>query len=312
MIAQSMSRCRAPSEYRAARVGAIAGGRRTTGPRLKYIDHPSFDDPTAGDAILAPLTGTVEDRVYRRLQSPGWLNRLPASRVGATFLSREQEAHLFRKMNFLKCRANQLEAQLDPVRPDLDDLNEIERLQCAAQAVKNLIVEMNLRLVVSIAKTRAKVGYDLAECTSDGNLALIQAVDGFDFAKGNRFSTYATRAIRNILTRNEWRFTRRSVCSLALYGDSVAAPDYGGDEHEYQEVQNQRLRALRRWLGQLDKREQRVLASRYGIGGVPKLTLVQIGENLGISKERVRQIESRAQDKLRRFAEREALKHLEM
>ena len=312
MIAQAIRHRSSPPECGAVGVAAIARARRAASPRLKYIDHPSFDDPTAGDAILAPLTDTVEDRVSRRLQSPGWLNRGPASRAGATLLSREQEAHLFRKMNFLKCRANQLEEQLDPDRPDLDDLSEIERLQCAAQAVKNLIVEMNLRLVVSIAKTRAKVGYDLAECISDGNLALIQAVDGFDFAKGNRFSTYATRAIRNVLTRNEWRFTRRRGCSLVLYEDSLAAPDYGGDEHEYQEAQNQRLSALRRWLGRLDKREQRVLASRYGIGGAPKLTLVQIGEDLGISKERVRQIETRAQDKLRNFAEREALEHLEI
>ena len=55
--------------------------------------------------------------------------------------------------------------------------------------MRNRIVEMNLRLVVAIAKTRVKAGYDLSECVSDGNLALIQAVDGFDFARGNRFST---------------------------------------------------------------------------------------------------------------------------
>ena len=48
-----------------------------------------------------------------------------------------------------------------------------------------------------IAKTSVRAGYDLSECISDGNLALIEAVDGFDFARGNRFSTYATWAIRN-------------------------------------------------------------------------------------------------------------------
>jgi RNA polymerase primary sigma factor len=312
MIAQSVSYRHAPSECRASRVGSIARGRRTTCPRLKYIDHPSFDDPTAGDAIMAPLTDIVDDHVSRRFQSPEWLNRVPASRSGATFLSREQEAHLFRKMNFLKRRAIQLESQLDPERPDPDDLNEVERLRCEAQAAKNLIIEMNLRLVVSIAKTRAKVGYDLAECVSDGNLALIQAVDGFDFAKGNRFSTYATRAIRNVLTRNEWRFMRRRGCSLALYEDSLAAPALRGEEQERAEAENQRRTALWRWLGRLDKREQRVLASRYGIAGAPKLTLVQIGEDLGISKERVRQIETRARNKLRKFADHEAVEPLDI
>ena len=170
---------------------------------------------------------------------------------------------------------------------------------------------MYLRLVVSIAKTHAKVGYDLAECVSDGNLALIMAVDGFDFAKGNRFSTYATRAIRNVLTRNRWRFPRRRGHSLGPYEDSLTAPDSGADEQERQEVQIQRRSALGRWLSRLDKREQRILESRYGIGGVPRLTLLQIGAALGISKERVRQIETRAQAKLRKFAQREALEHVQ-
>jgi DNA-directed RNA polymerase sigma subunit (sigma70/sigma32) len=52
-------------------------------------------------------------------------------------------------------------------------------------------------------------------------------------------------------------------------------------------------------LGRLDKRERRILASRYGIGGGPEQTLIQIGRDLGISKERVRQLVARAQAKLR-------------
>jgi RNA polymerase primary sigma factor len=249
--------------------------------------------------------------VSRRLQSLERLNRLPASRPGATFLSREQEAHLFRKMNFLKYRANQIEEQLDPVWPNLGHLDEIGQLRCEAQALKYRIMQTYLRLVVSIAKTHAKVGYDLAECVSDGNLALIMAVDGFDFAKGNRFSTYATRAIRNFITRNGWRFQRRRGQSWGPYEDSLTAPDSGADEHERQAAQNLRQSALRRWLSRLDKREQRIIESRHGIGGAHRLTLFQIGEAMGISKERVRQIETRAQVKLREFAAHEALEHLE-
>jgi RNA polymerase primary sigma factor len=163
---------------------------------------------------------------------------LPGSGTGAKFLSREQEAHLFREMNFLKWRANRLEEQLDWDRPSPADLDEIERLRCEAQTLKNRIIEMYLRLVVSIAKSHSKIGYDLAECVSDGNFALIMAVDGFDFAKGYRFSTYATRAIRNFLTRNSWRFQRRRGQSLGPYEDSLTAPDSGADEQERQAAQN--------------------------------------------------------------------------
>ncbi len=62
-----------------------------------------------------------------------------------------------------------------------------------------------------------------------------------------------------------------------------------------------------RWLGQLEKRERRILVSRYGIGGVPKLTLAQIGQELGISKERVRQVRTCALAKLRKLARLEKI-----
>ena len=146
MIAQAIRHRSSPPECRAVGVAAIARARRAASPRLKYIDHPSFDDPTARDAILAPLTHTIDDQVSRAFQSRDVACLVSGGPLRPTFLSREQEAHLFRKMNFLKCRANQLEEQLDPDRPDPGDLDEIERLRCEALAVKNRIVEMHLRI----------------------------------------------------------------------------------------------------------------------------------------------------------------------
>ncbi len=145
------------------------------------------------------------------------------------------------------------------------------------------------------------------DSVSDGCLALIRAVDGFDFARGNRFSTYATRAIRNKLTENASRFILRRGHPFAIYEESLAAPDPGVDEHELEELQNHRRSMVRRWLGQLGELERRVLESRYGIGGAPQQTLAKIGQELGVSKERVRKIVVRAQAKLRKFARLEGL-----
>jgi RNA polymerase primary sigma factor len=280
--------------------------------RLRYIDHPSFAEPAAREAILGPLTQTVDDQVSRRLQPPEWLAHFPPGRSGAPFLSREQEAHLFRKMNYLKCRANQLKEQLDPDWPTPGDLDEIDRLQSEALAIKHRIVETYLRLVVSIAKAHVGAGYDLSDCVSDGNLALVQAVEGFDFSRGNRFSTYATWAIRNGVAENKRKFIRSRRQPFALYEASLTAPDSGALDHEREVTQDQRRRVLRRWLGRLEKRERWILARRYGIGGAPEQTLARIGQELGISKERVRQIEVRAQTKLRKFARLEALDPLEI
>ena len=296
-------RARSVRQCRAAGLGPTARARRNIGTRLNYIDHPSFDDPTARDAILAPFTESADDEASHQLQPSEWLRPFPAGRSGAPFLSREHEAHLFRKMNYLKCRANQLlSEQLDPDRPNAADLDEIELLQREALTVQNRLVEMYVRLVVSIANRRARVGYDLCECVSDGNLALIRAVDCFDFAKGNRFSSYATRVIHNVLARNEWRFMRRRVHQFALNEEFVAARDSDDLECEREEAQNERRKVLNRWLGRLDKRERRILVNRYGLGGAAVQTLAQIGRELAISKERVRQIEVRAQIKLREFA----------
>jgi RNA polymerase primary sigma factor len=86
-----------------------------------------------------------------------------------------------------------------------------------------------------------------------------------------------------------------------------AAADTRTDEHEYETAQKRNEEAVKGMLGRLDDRERRIIISRYGINGASEQTLEQLGRELGITKERVRQIESRAQEKLRRIAIEEKL-----
>jgi RNA polymerase primary sigma factor len=312
MIAESMSRRTSPSEYGSALPGAIARARRILGMKVGYIDHPSFADPTARDVVLAPPGEPDDDGAGLPPEAPGRTAPPPAGRSGAQLLSRDQEAYLFRKMNDLKRRANWLKERLDPDRPSPGDLHQIERLLSEALAVKNRIVEMNLRLVVSIAKTWVGSGYGLPESVSDGTLALIQAVDGFDFARGYKFSTYASWAIRNQLTREKRRSIRGRGQSLAPCEESLAASDSGVEEHEREEVRDKWRSAVRRWLARLNPRERQILTTHYGIGDAPQQTLTQIARELGITKERVRQIVDRARAKLRKWARLEGLEPLEI
>jgi RNA polymerase primary sigma factor len=284
---------------RKSRKADIERARRLLATKLTYIAHPSFDDPSAHDAILAPSPG---------IEIPG-LDRTPVSQGpdrdfsrGTRLPSREQEAHQFRKMNYLKCLACRIRDRIDPDSPDRGDLDQIERLQAEAVKLKNQIVETHLRLVVSLAKKRVRARYDMPERISDGTFALMHAVDRFNFALGNRFSTYATWAIHNEFTQHDRKERRRKNQSLVLYLDSLASPDSVSDEPEHEEAQNRRTAVVGRWLDRLDKRERRILASRYGIDGGPEQTMLQIGRDLGISKERVRQLVNRAQAKLRGFA----------
>ena len=210
-------------------------------------------------------------------------------------------------MNYLKCLAGRIRDRIDPHRPAAADLDEVERLQDEALKLKNRIVEANLRLAVAVAKKRLRPGDRLPERVSHGNFALLLAVDHFDFARGNRFSTYATWAIINELARNDRR-ERRRVRTVALYLDALAVPDDSeGERYEQDDLQSERRARVERLLRRLDRRERRIIVNRLGIGGATEETLREIGVGLGISKERVRQLEQRAYAKLRVWARLEAL-----
>ncbi len=276
--------------------------------KLEYMPHPSFDDPNARESILGPMPEPADGKAPRRTKAPKGLPPYLSSLYEVPLLGREQEAHLFRKMNYLKFLANQLRDQVDPTRARTSDLDEIERFQEEALAVKNQIIRSNLRLVVSIAKRHVGPSNNFFELVSDGNMSLIRAVEKFDYARGNKFSTYASWAIMKNFARTIPEENYRRDRFVTGHEEMFeAAADTRIDEHEYETVQKRNQEAVKGMLGRLDDRERRIIVSRYGINGVSEQTLEQLGRELGITKERVRQIESRAQEKLRKIAIEEKL-----
>ena len=139
-------------------------------------------------------------RPARRVGRPG-LPPYLASLYEMPLLTREQEAHLFRKYNYLKYKAAKLRDELDPAQPKSSLMDEIEALQQQTVATKNEIARANLRLVVSIAKRHVTPDQNFFELVSDGNMSLLRAVEKFDFARGNKFSTYASWAIMKNFAR---------------------------------------------------------------------------------------------------------------
>jgi RNA polymerase primary sigma factor len=281
------------SSVDASRSAMEAQARRLLGAELRFVPHPSFDDPAAYPVILGPGPAVSEG----------------ADPHPDPLLTREEEAHLFRKMNFLKHRAARLRDAINPVEAAAD-LDLIEALQGEAQAVKNQIVRANLRLVLSMVKRVIRPGQDIAELLSDGFLALIRAVEKFDFSRGNKFSTYASWAILHNLSRDSSKNRRRDRLVTGHAAMLEFAHDYRHDTRP-REAEQERLReAVRGLLGRLDDRERTIIVGRFGLEGAGEKTLAQLGAELGITKERVRQIEARARDKLLKLAQAEEFEPL--
>jgi RNA polymerase primary sigma factor len=249
--------------------------------------------------------------------------------------------------------------------PLLTAAQEVElakRIERGDGAAKELMINSNLRLVVSIAKRYRGQGLSFLDLIQEGVLGLIRAVEKFDWRRGFKFSTYATWWIRQAVQRGiqnrarairvpvhvieierraaraerelavslgreptdeevadaakvdvermlEARAAMRSVGSLdqplgddgdGTVGDLVASPE--GDPANDPTV-GRDFRALRHALGALPDRQRRVVELRYGLTGGPPLPLAAIGDQLGLTRERVRQIEFQALERLRRTRE---------
>jgi RNA polymerase primary sigma factor len=300
LLAQQYGRSRASIQH------AVNEGRahRILEQKLEYVDHSSFADPAAEAEILAPMPVLAGKASAARIKPPAGLPPYLASLYGdGPLLSREQEAHLFRKMNYLKYRAARLRERLVPERARTADLDAIERFQEEALAVKNQIIRANLRLVVSISKKRVGTTNNFFELVSDGNMSLIRAVEKFDYARGFKFSTYASWAIMKNFARSiPEEKSRRDRFVTGHEEMFEAAADHRTGEREYESDHRRNQEAVAGMLGRLNDRERQILVSRYGLGGASEMTLEQLGKEMGITKERVRQIESKAQEKLRKFA----------
>ncbi len=282
--------------------------RRLLDAKLEFIDHSSFSVPGSAAEILGPMPEPADGKAPRRPKAPKGLPPYLASLYEVPLLDREQEMHLFRRMNYLKHRAAAVRSKIDPSRAKTADLDEIERLQEDALAVKNQLIRSNLRLVVSIAKRHVGPSNNFFELVSDGNMSLIRAVEKFDFSRGNKFSTYASWAIMKNFARTIPEENYRRDRFVTGHEEMFeAAADNRTDEHEYESALKRMQEAVKGMLGRLDERERKIIISRFGLGGASEQTLEQLGRELGITKERVRQIESRAQEKLRRIASEEKL-----
>ena len=266
---------------------------------IKFIDDPVFSVPTSAAVLAASRPESLSSVADESPSGPGVT--FVSGLVAAPLLSQDEERYLFKWMNFLKFRAEQSRQRLNLNRPDGSLVDRIEADLREATAVRNRIVGSNLRLIVALARKLSDSLDQMSDLIGEATVPLIRAVELFDVGLGNRFSTYATWAVRNHMLRclkkrqaNHERFTNCNDQSLE------GLVDFREEAREDQGQQQKTEVAVHELLTHLSDREQAVIKARFGLGGQPAgQSLQDIAEQIGLSKERVRQIALAAIDKLR-------------
>ena len=257
-----------------------------------HVFNVVFEHPRADEIILGmDGSGTDDIRLPRSVEElePNGL------------LTREQEHDLFRRYNYLKYRTAELSGSLPPSRITAAVVERIRRLRDAAVAVRNVLIERNTRLVFRVAHRHADSSYiDIADLISDGTISLMRAIERFDFARGTRFSTYATWALMKnyakTVPETHIQQERFATGQEELIETLTAL---SGDEEREAAAASRREAAVLRALDKLSDRERNIIEAHFGLAEDKPATLAQIGERMHITRERVRQIERRALDKIR-------------
>lgn len=266
---------------------------------MRYIHHPSFCLPGTEERLWGPCGEIVP--IFRYNLLPEIDQADTTVRHKQNVLTQKQGKTLFLRYNYAKYRLVKILKRRANSRT-AETLSQETLWKDRAEAARDQIVHANLPLVLSMAKRYAPWGVELADLVSEGNMALLRAVECFDVSRGFNFSTYACRAILACFHRMGTRLRNYRKHIPVNYDPELQESDEIDRRHDQQlDMAMANIReAVFRNYAKLTDIELAILLGRFPIHSHgPSFTLTQIGKRLGLSSERVRQIEGSCILKLR-------------
>jgi len=282
---------------------------------MDYVDDEAFHVRDARRRIYdraddVPLPDTswyrplIDDVIGKRPEG--------TSSRSSVVLTGAQEQIIFLQYNYARFRVSKLQERIGSRTPTAKQTCELISWYRLSRRLRDQIAETNLALVLAMAKRARLKDVDFGDQISEGNMALLRAVDKFDASRGFKFSTYACRAILKSFSRQGMKSTRYRQRFPTEFDPSLETSNY--PEERRQQDQKEQADEVKQIVlenaADLTDIEQEILHHRFGFdagrNGKP-LTLAQVGTLIGLTKERVRQIQNRALLKLREAVEARCL-----
>ena len=264
---------------------------------VQYVYHPCFSLPEAEERYWGAKAQPIDVPPYEL--PPEVAEECPASFRRGPSLNCAQEKEIFLRYNYAKYRLRRLlERRSSSKAPP----SEIGTWRRRAEEARGKIVNANLALVVAMAKRMQVAGVEFAELISEGNMALLRSVEKFDASRGFKFSTYACRSILTCFHRLCGKARRQRERFPVEFDARLEKSDQSERRHE--DDRGYAIETVRRILldnrAELSAMEHRIILERFPmVSGEKARTLAEVGQLVGLTNERVRQIEKKSLIKIR-------------
>ncbi len=280
-----------------------------------YVDHPDFADLSVELRLFGGPAKLLSRTATRFVEWADSITDAVAAGERVPALSYEQEGHLFERFNYARRQAARILTESNARKLTAAATRRLLAWGHRALSTRSVIVRLNMPLVLAMAKRTRLTNIDFSEMISEGNMALLRSVEKFDCSRGYKFSTYSCRAILKAFSRVAMRASRYRGQFPMEFDPAMERSDY--IEKQREGVEENCVGELKDILianrAGLTDVECTVIRERFALGRTetgehpaPK-TLEQVGYVIGVTKERVRQIQNNALKKIRITLEEEYL-----